>query len=257
MGHPLDDALLKVHRAKVHIGSLKRGINGFIKREPYTTSMEYDSERQIYELSVWATEEPPITWGLIVGDIVTNLRASLDYIAWQLSLISGIPRTEQDERSITFPIFGDTPPASKVFISATRSIATNARKVIEGFQPYYGGDSSPNFLLSILNNLARLDKHRILIPVFHQSVVTLTKNEVAFGSRFKQGSVLTLSKRAFDSMPKDQLDPKITVEIAIQDIEGLSTGFDVLLLDDIHDFIRYEIIPSFACFFPDPKNISV
>ena len=93
--HPLDSAKLKAKRANKHIHSLNMAISR-TKSKPNITYRQ-QGELKIpnvikciggekmfgYEVAIDPAVE--LNWSLIVGDILGNLRASLDHIAWALA----------------------------------------------------------------------------------------------------------------------------------------------------------------------------
>ena len=101
-----------------------------------------------------------ISWPLMVGDTIHNLRSALDHLACQLALLA--------ENSIDccakthFPICLE--PAK--FIKATRDLKTlidpKALALIEELQPYKTPDSSKTPLWTI-SQLDIIDKHRVLV----------------------------------------------------------------------------------------------
>lgn len=80
-GHPLRGPLLKLERAKKHFAELKEKSEAFLADEPYDWRMEgqaFPDGRREYTVFASVEAEPPIELGLIAGDVVQNLRASLD-----------------------------------------------------------------------------------------------------------------------------------------------------------------------------------
>src|SRR6202008_4862235 len=84
MADPLAGARLKIIRAEQHLRSLHDEIGAYLQTDPYKFPVEFDDDAGIMEPAV-ITHDPPLELGCIVGDCLGNLRASLDYIAWQLA----------------------------------------------------------------------------------------------------------------------------------------------------------------------------
>lgn len=170
MTHPLDGAIAKIARAGQHFVELERQIGTFLDPKnnayPVTTQVESDGSKHTFRLA-HPKRAPVEDWGLLVGDIVHNLRASLDHIAWQLAL----------KKSCT-PSFGTEYPVFKsrddYFAKNRRGgpwkircIDAAAQTVIEKTQPY----NAPNPALSglwVVHTLDITDKHQI-IPVLASS----------------------------------------------------------------------------------------
>ncbi|MFC1943862.1 hypothetical protein ACFLWO_04745, partial [Chloroflexota bacterium] len=94
--HPLDSARLKVERANVHIQTLERSINRLLQPK---VSVRKTGELHGFGDVVAVTIEAKLQeeWPLIIGDILANLRASLDHIAWALA----IKHTSDENRTLT------------------------------------------------------------------------------------------------------------------------------------------------------------
>lgn len=92
---------IKVERAKKHIGDLDPKVLAFLVRRPYKTVSEDDPETgdQVWYIKI--AETPPIQWGAIVGDVIHNLRSSLDVLVNQLVYASGWTPSD----NLGFPFF--------------------------------------------------------------------------------------------------------------------------------------------------------
>src|SRR4051812_39001560 len=77
----------KIKRAKKHIFDLEARIRAFFELHPYKigTKRNQQTRQLIYYLSeVTAT---PVSFSLIAGDAIQNLRSALDHLAQQLYLV--------------------------------------------------------------------------------------------------------------------------------------------------------------------------
>ena len=77
-------AFAKLGRAKVHRDQLKDEVMAYREREPHgfegrQTFDRADPNESTLTMTVHINEEMPDTWGLIIGDVLTNLRAALDH----------------------------------------------------------------------------------------------------------------------------------------------------------------------------------
>src|SRR6267378_175884 len=157
---PLDRPLKRVERAKQHLDDLNEAIAEFIASEPYYTTREPDPDAEggfLFRMHVKA--EVPDRVGLIFGDFIHNLRASLDNLVWELA----IHRT----RRLNFPIARERPKAPATFAPLLRSsLSPEAFEIIERVQPYHATDpSDPRIRLAHLNSFWNKDKHRTTTPV--------------------------------------------------------------------------------------------
>src|SRR4051812_6533280 len=125
MNHPLDGARLKIVRAQEHLDSLKAEIGMYLNEHPHEVfshpkTYPYDSRRGAVHAAYYSASIqhvlPPLTPGVpplrlstIIGDCVTNARAALDYIVWELAQRYFKPAFDitdrNDRRIVAFPIY--------------------------------------------------------------------------------------------------------------------------------------------------------
>lgn len=171
MAHSLDGARFKLLRAREHYDDVRRRINAFFDRDPDEIVMEADPHRPgEYVLKVRVREEPDPTWGLIIGDVLTNARATLDYLTAELVLLAGGTVT----RLTQFPIY-DTPSEYQgKGVPRVKGMNPKHAALIETFQPYNGPKRPVNeHPLALLRDLSNLDKHRVLttLVAVHHAVI--------------------------------------------------------------------------------------
>jgi hypothetical protein len=93
-----------------------------------------------------------------MGDVVHNLRSSLDHLAWQLVEAGG----GTPGRQTYFPITESVKKYKAAIKSgAIEGMSAGARKLVEASQRYATNDDT----LWNIHELDRIDKHRLLIPV--------------------------------------------------------------------------------------------
>src|SRR5690242_12983375 len=100
---PLDGARLKVVRAQEHLDSFKAESCRYLDEQPHEIRSQFQGDGQA--LPHLDFSAPPHRLSVIIGDCVTNCRAALDYIAWELvkHYFTGT-LTPKQERSIAFTI---------------------------------------------------------------------------------------------------------------------------------------------------------
>jgi len=247
--HPLDSSRLKVKRADIHINALKKSI-GRLFDPQYTIEekpiMQGKAKLINVEINPSLRAE---NWGLIIGDIVTNLRASLDHITWDLAMLhireTGRKLTPKEERKIQFPLYDDSSAMAdeRRGVRALKYVLPRAHSEIERFQPYNRRNWPKLDLLRDLELLTNTDKHRIVIPCNVRSNVRLTSGD--------KGCVIILNEKnntKFITDSSTSLEPNITHTIAVYPRDSIHPmSIDEFPL--IHDFIRDEVIPSFVRFF--------
>jgi hypothetical protein len=160
---------IKVERAKEHFANLKR-LNAELRQsEPYQVVTENDPETGDLVFKAKVSRQPPPYWGTIVGDIIHNLRSSLDLLVCELVRAQGM----QVKPNTGFPVFKDATAFTNAFKSGTpgqiKGAPQAAVDLIKKAKPYNGGNEA----LWRLHRLDIADKHKLLIPVgmAYQSVI--------------------------------------------------------------------------------------
>lgn len=153
----LSGAWLKVDRAKEHIDNLGPEIRSFLDTEPYVIVREDDPQTgdEIFKVKIRA--EPPKQWGVILGDVLHNLRSALDLLAWQLILANG---GTPDKRT-AFPVSDTAEAFRSGGLGKIEGISPRSRELLKAVKPYKGG-CEPLWWLHQLNIE---DKHHLLVPV--------------------------------------------------------------------------------------------
>lgn len=104
MNHSLDGARLKVVRAQEHLDSLKAEIRMHLDEQPnVVVRSKPDPNLDLHMLSVppsFPVEDTPLRLSTIVGDCVTNARASIDYVVWELSQKFFVPSFDQSKHHL-------------------------------------------------------------------------------------------------------------------------------------------------------------
>jgi hypothetical protein len=163
----------KYNRAIEQLAALDKEVTTFCKDpRPYGVLATVDRERGRYRFEIRPAWQAgiPLRWGVIIGEIVHDLRSALDHLVSQLVVLNkGSP-----DRRHFFPIL-DTEPSRGFKIDTCwdtqgglkhgplRGISNEALAVIEAAQPYNRDDG---VLLSRLHFLWNADKHRHLAPVY-------------------------------------------------------------------------------------------
>lgn len=178
----LDGPLAKLDRARLHLKTLNREIGAFKRSNSAEFIREDDFEAQEIVLRLKVLREPKNPkWGLVAGDLVHNLRSSLDHLVWQLVLLHG----GKPRRHNQFPVIrvekdywepqGDHSESVRDRMLA--GIPDEHRAAIDGVQPYLAGDQSGSTTLALLSQLSNADKHRLIHAAF---VLTAAPTEDSF-----------------------------------------------------------------------------
>jgi hypothetical protein len=152
---------VKIERAKEHVRSLEADIKAFLERSPYRVVREndYEAGKVIYRAHIPA--EPPLRLGAIAGDILHNLRSSLDILWRNVWYPAGGGLTN---RRLEFPIY-ETSEGLEARYPKNRFVKSRTKAAVNllyEIAPYKGG----NDLLWMLHEANAADKHRLLIPAY-------------------------------------------------------------------------------------------
>ena len=152
----------KLRRAEHHIKEIIDDMDKLcaeVKRS-ITREVCEDASKQVW---VYRSETPnaPIEWSVILGEIMYNLRSSLDHLVWQLVLANGQTPGRHNE----FPITIDDQSWQQAKVRALKGVSKRHEAMIGYLQPYTGGLNLPFdvSMLRILNDLGNTEKHRHLI----------------------------------------------------------------------------------------------
>jgi hypothetical protein len=98
----------KLGRAQSHLSLLQHMAGSMENSDDYRVFVERDLESGEVVVYGEPLREPPVAeWGVVIGDVVHNLRSALDHLVWGLTLAAGHvpPATINGKwRSIAFPI---------------------------------------------------------------------------------------------------------------------------------------------------------
>jgi len=151
----LDELTARAKRAKQHIADLDAACQAFFNTRPYEITTKFDMEARQHTTYVTKVPIIPIRIATIIADILTNLRGTLDHLAWYIYTISGrIGR----ERDICFPIAETLAVYESTKKRIVKGWCDEAVAALDSFKPYKGG----NNLLWSLHELYRLNQHRLL-----------------------------------------------------------------------------------------------
>jgi hypothetical protein len=163
MSDPLLSCWVKLNRAKKHFNDLHVEIDGFKGRNPYRTVVDGDSEPAIKIFRLRIVEAIPVHWSGYIGDIIHNLRSSLDTLASALVRQGGFD-SEQVMQETYFPIHWQASDLRKKerTLAFFERAGPVTKKLICRLQPYRRGKGHA---LWRLDQLDIIDKHRAIVPV--------------------------------------------------------------------------------------------
>lgn len=187
MAEPFDSPWLKWAQAVVDAEVLEKHINDLagqgVLQIKIRLAQEYDAKRHCIVITA-GPEVPrvfPVSWGLLLGNIVHNCRSSLDHLAWALYKRGRTPNlTDWQEQGVYFPI-ATSRDQFNGWIRGKRPKLPGVRRtdiaIVRRYQPYTLGKRFVNqHVFRVLDELARADKHRVIQPV--QAVPERTRFKV-------------------------------------------------------------------------------
>jgi len=264
VAHPLDGPRHKLGRAEAQIDQLEAEIARFLRRDTYEITQDFDPATGRCTLYFVVKHRPPLGWSVAIGEVVHNLRSALDHLACQLFLASG--GTDCENPKTAFPILSDCTDAGfrkwldKNLPGLKKGMVTELRE----FQPYKRGNAAPRDPLAILNRLSNQDKHRLLVPMFAETIPGSTG---MIGNR-ELRDVDPMPSAAFDlptgplreEAPLAKVDFRITGPDPYVEVEphfpidiAFSSGWPVVPdLQVIGTHVSTEVFRRFLPFFPQP-----
>lgn len=246
---PLDHARLKVVRAQEHLDTLKAELRTYLEAKPYTIVRSEDDVKHVWTVEPHISE-PPVNLRLIVGDILSNIRAPLDYIIWELvQAHHSRALTRRGHRNATFPIYTDAQNADfikKLQALSDFGVPAGAIDQVKAVQPYNSGYEPMDWLHHLVNE----DKHRVpalvlAIPGRTRLVKVVNGTYTILGQFTGMGYLKTV-----DSTPgaEMQVHTKATLFVTAQSVAMPNIPIDSAL-EQIVECVA-NIIPRFEPFLP-------
>lgn len=164
----LQGAIAKLQRANEHNEAFYNEIRMFSSLHTDPVRIDFQHEDGWYVLSLSPPPALPKRITLIAGDCLTNVRAALDHVVWQLVL----REDEEPTQHNSFPIY----EASQEFMDKVKTPAQRRKRnllkgipvngdawtLIEQAQPF-NCPKPQNHILFFLDKLVNIDKHRALL----------------------------------------------------------------------------------------------
>ena len=158
-----ESANLKVKRANQHIAALDQGLREFFQTRPCRVVSEYDLNQGCYGVRVVSTTDMPVWVGIVIGDVIHNLRSGLEHVASDLYVLAN-GGDEQARKRSKFPMHQtrqnlvDTVNKGEI----KPALPKVAEAIVDTIQPFEAGEK----LLWALGQLWNIDKHRLPIVSF-------------------------------------------------------------------------------------------
>ena len=182
----MDSAFAKLGRAQEHFAELQAAVHAHREQDlsdELSARVDYPStDPGLANVTVSLKLDAPLRWSLIMGDILTNLRAALDHVVYEHA-----DRRQQlnsaRRKALKYPIFterhdwdgtpdrqnpdGTIKKGSKGAYEELRTlIAPDVLRLIKASQPFEATNDPPEWhALAILSGLVNRDKHRMVAEV--------------------------------------------------------------------------------------------
>ena len=157
----LADAWAKFDRANQHARSFVEHAAAQAQSRPYMITVDDEPETGWHICRAVRTGQPLVQLPLIAGDLFTNYRTTLDYIAYQMFLVSGNPPTDKRADRVYYPITTkpeDWPSQRNRFLNG---ITDDFAATVKETQPCFRNDPGGSALAD-LAFFSRPDKHKHL-----------------------------------------------------------------------------------------------
>jgi hypothetical protein len=180
-----DSVHWKLLRAQEHINELGAEVQRYFQKDPAKVVRDENASPDEYIAEITARIGVPGKVPMIVGDFLTNVRSSLDYLVWELVLAAKNHPTEKN----MFPIC-TTQEAFDQQLARHRldGVPVDAIAEIRALQPYHDGQDAGGHVLAMLDSLCNVNKHRrVLTTILRgqlapKDFVTETINGQVYGS---------------------------------------------------------------------------
>ena len=158
---PIDAIKAKLDRATQHIADLSSRLDTFLSEAPERELVDCDADAAKAFRDFHLNRPIPPEFGIVAGEVIHQLRSSLDHIACALHPKDGGTPTITSQ----FPIFSfepTKPDDGRRYQNQIKGITRPAvLALIEHHQPYLRGND--RHWLVVLKTLSNTDKHRALI----------------------------------------------------------------------------------------------
>jgi len=167
--HPLDGPRGKLVRAVRQAAHLEAHCAAYAAAHPFDIEVRFEQDAHYGYL---VGRPPPLYLGLILGEVIHDLRSALDQLAWQLAMAHVGEEVLSELRvgnAIVFPITSS--PERFKSHRATPCFGPEALELIESRQPYHNLGTHLVNPLAMVQHWSNADKHRVLTPSLGQIAV--------------------------------------------------------------------------------------
>lgn len=222
----------KLDRAIHHLKLLERLVKSFLRSDANEVINDFTSEPGYLLVKVVSHREPPEILSVLIGEFLYHVRASLDYVACELTRYN----QQSVDEDVEFPIFmrGDkfrNPVSGQLTQGVSKRIGrlrADHQAIIEDEQPFQGRYGTPeDDPLAILYRLSNFDRHQfvhVVSTITNASFNTFTPSHLA--ARFKRLDVQYGAFRSQAVVAKYGILDGPTADVHVQSDVRFNIAFD-------------------------------
>ncbi len=236
----MDSAYLKVKRAEKHYTELEYL---FKKKRPFGYFLETNCKTGEKSTFAKRNEDVANEASLIIGDILHNLRSSIDHAYWNCTEVHA--KSDDERKRIQFPITQtETHLTNSILPKISSMVSEDFAQTVARLNPYREGG---NALLCAIHDLDVIDKHKLLIPTGNFTKISSSMiqrlvpdfpaglTNCGFGNNHRDVTwhcePMTWIQRRKSRIPSSNMIYKeldVPVEIVIGDIDQTKPALEVL-----------------------------
>lgn len=264
------DYLIKLDGAQSHLDNLEREIDGWLRKDHYSIlPPEQDPNGGPEDWQIRAVcDRPPFHWPRIIGDILHNLRGTLDHLVFSLSSsYSDHPLTKEITEQSEFPIYGDMRSEGVAAVEARyrndiarklAGVSPQAKTFIKSLQPYRAGNAYSSQPLWKIHELSNIDKHRLLLVCEFSSKSAILREHSDFD--FTGGNAIYKARLKPDAVvvrfsgrphyPGAKVDVQFSplMEVIFDGVPTVDGEEVVETFQQLIDYVRCEVVTPLSKF---------
>jgi hypothetical protein len=236
----------KLGRAAEHSGAFDAVFNTWVNSHPYGFTYKLDPDSGWWHFRWHALQPPPMALGLIFADMLTNLRGTLDYLAWQLVLSGGNTPTKRT----AFPVVRQAQNWPSAAGDQLRGVHPRWISAVERLQPYHRRQTPELHPLAVLDHLNNVHKHRALPPVvshqlqwnpgLHGDLTGRKLDMVSPTESVVEDQAIFFSVRFTPTLNELDVDMEVPSTVAIQFDDG-GGPYGTTLRSDLLDWVTRSV----------------
>jgi len=259
------------HRQKLdwaagHISLLADAIEEYQVSYPFRAHPEYtpappfvDGTEVHVEFCFEIVNQIPSHLPLLIGDCLTNLRASLDHLVYRLAKEHS--QTFTDKVRIQFPITSNPSSFIRQLRGTLSHLPAEVSAALTWLQPFaerWGGRPRHAHPLKLLNDLVNVDKHRAVLiipaPSYARAIfsvnppITEPYGTAIRNGPYRTGDIIgTVEFIARDPTTQFWLEPN-EIDVAVVNPDTSFTSSALYSLREMHDHISRVVFPALEPF---------